>query len=161
MRYETINKNKIIPSIISCGGDETTLRDCVFTESPVNAVCRLLLVDCQPVMEPETIDPGVKTTTNTKTVPDHDNDANDNQDKDRENETKAEKSEDSSVGVVDGVLVAVLLLVVIMVVVVSIIAVLKCNLGVRAKISTTHNPAYGVVQRLDTTYTVVYINLKS
>ena len=156
MRYETINKNKTIPNIISCGGDETALRDCVFTKSSVNAVCQLLLVDCQPVMEPETIDPGVKTTNNTKTLPDHDNNANENQDKDRENETKAEESEDSSIGVVDGVLVAVLLLVVIMVVVVSIIAVLKCKLGVRAEI-TTHNPAYGVVQRLDTTYTVVYI----
>ena len=158
VRYETVTKNQIIPSIISCGGDETTLRDCIFTESPVNAVYQLLLVDCQPVMEPETIDPGVKTTNNTKTVPDHDNDANENQDKDRENETKAEESKDSSVGIIASILVAVLSLVVIMVVVVSIIAVLKCKkLGVQAKISTTHNPAYGVVQRLDTICTVLYL----
>ena len=112
-----------------------------------------MLVDCQPIREPET-DSGVQTKGNdTIAIPGHnsgDTNEDNNQDKDRENETKAEESEDSSVGVIASILVAVLSLVVIMVVVVGIIAVLKCKLGVRAKISTTHNPAYGVVQRLDT-----------
>ena len=124
MKYETINKVSSTPTNISCGGNETALRNCTSTELPATSACQLLLVDCSsditvgdPTVDPKDKDGG---------------------------------SDSGGVLVMAGVGVGVFLLVTLLVVVVSAIAVVKCIQRLKPKITTTHNSAYNVVVRSDT-----------